>query len=433
MKTKWIAMLLAGTVAMSMTACGAKESDEAQEEEKESGTEQGTGTAETTDESDENIEITFFHYQEQYQEQYDKLVQLYKEVKPNVDIKVEIIGADYDKILQTRVSTDEVPDIFLSGPYNTNETYSSISYDLQNEEFIQDVTIGSEYWASNGELTAVPINTQVWGIIYNKDIFKKVGITELPETLEELEDVCRRIREAGYTPFAQGYKSDYVRAQLMGFPYSVDENYEEAISQIVNKEKELKDFDFIYKILDGVELIGKYSQENPFDDDFAAAATKVGMGEAAMTTNGDWIVENIMKANPDCNIGLMALPLSNDPDDTKIYTCDAVGLHVSKSSKNLDAVLEFIDWMITSEEGKSWMANDMKSLSPIKGVVPEGSSVLEDALGYMGTGNTGGFATYSYPSNLGNGLNVAIDKFLLGEISKEEAVEEMNAVWSELE
>ena len=52
----------------------------------------------------EKTEVTFFHYLEQYQSQFDKMVELYAEANPDVELKVECIGSDYDKILQTRVA-----------------------------------------------------------------------------------------------------------------------------------------------------------------------------------------------------------------------------------------------------------------------------------------------------------------------------------------
>ena len=434
-KEKRIAVAAAIMAGMVLAGCGGNggESQTSESTAKEETQNTDTSSAETQEGSGEKIELTFFHYLEQYQEQFETLKALYAEENPNVELKVEIIGADYDKILQTRVATGEVPDIFLSGPYNMNELYSSVCYDLENEAFVDDITIGGEYRASNGELSGIPFTSQAWGILYNQEVFEKAGITELPETLDELEQVCIKLQDAGYIPFAQGYKSDYIKNQFFGFPYAVDEQYEQNIQQLSNKEKTLKDFDFINKIFDCAELVGKYTQENPFNDDFAAAATRLGVGEAAMMISGDWIVENAQKANPDCKIGLMALPLSDNPDDAKIYVADSVGLHVNKDSENLDAALEFVNWLVTSQEAKDWFSNDMKALSAIKGVTPKDSQVLTDALEYMNEGKTGAWASYLFPQGLETELTPTIDKYLLGNITREEAIDEMSTTWQEFE
>ncbi|MBS6196338.1 MAG: carbohydrate ABC transporter substrate-binding protein [Clostridiales bacterium] len=434
MKKRSVALLMSAVMAGSlMTGCGTGK-ETTQPEKESTGETADKSTEETKEAGDgETVELTIFHYLEQYQDQFKTLVDLYKEVKPNVTLKVECIGADYDKILQTRVSTDEVPDIFLSGPFNMNELYAPVSYNLENEACVENVLIGDEYRAENGELTAIPFMSQGWGILYNKDIFEEAGITELPETLTELEDACKKIQDAGYIPFAQGYGSEYIRNQLFGFPYGVDENYQENIAKLSAKETELKDYDFIHKIFAGAEMVGKYTQESPFDDDFAAAGARLGMGEAAMMVSGDWIVGNAEKANPDCNLGMMGYPLSEDPKDTKVYTAAAGGFHVSKNSEHLEEALEFVNWLATSEEAIGWMSNEAKLLSPIKGVVPADSPVLSDILNYMNENKTGAWGSYVFPSGIDAELIPSIDRFLLGEITKEEAIDEMTEVWKTYE
>lgn len=415
-----MALITAGGLLTGCGANGAKENP-------------GAGQNSVQGESHAKTELTFFHYLEQYQDQFDKLAEMYAEANPDVELKIECIGSDYDKILQTRVASGEVPDIFISGPYMKNQNYASVSYDLSNEEFVKEVEIGPEFKASNGELTAIPFVTQAWGVLYNQEVFEKLGITEAPETLEELDVVCRKIQDAGIIPFAMGYKSDYVKKQLFGFTFGVDENYKQNIEQLANKEKELKDFEFIYKIFDGAELVGKYLQPNPFNDDFATAGAKLGTGEAAMMICGDQIVQNARKANPDSTIGLMPYPLSNDPADAKIYTCASAGLHVSRDSANRDAALEFINWMVTSQEVKDWLSNDMEILSAIKGVTPTGSQVMMDAQKWTSEGKASAWASNLFPQGVETELIAAMDKFLLGDISKEEAIDEMNTAWTEFE
>lgn len=173
MKSKVLAMVMSVVMTGSLlSGCGGSTSEVSEADAADEGVSVKEEAVQETEDSEEEIEITFFHYLEQYQDQFDTLVAMYKEVKPNVTLKVECIGGDYDKILQTRVATGEVPDIFASGSYTKNEVYSSVSYDLTNENFISDIEIGPEFIASNGEMSAFPFTSQAWGILYNMDIFE---------------------------------------------------------------------------------------------------------------------------------------------------------------------------------------------------------------------------------------------------------------------
>ncbi len=417
---KAVAIAMAGVM---LVGCGGSEATS------------GESSKTSSEGSGDVVELTFFSYLEQYQEASTKLEKLYSEVNPNVKIKFEIIGADYDKILQTRISTGDVPDIFLSGPYTLNELYSSVSYDFTDETFMSEVNSGDEYVASNGETTAIPFVSQVFGITYNKDVFEEAGVTEIPDTLSELEVACKKIEEAGFIPFAQGYKSGYVKNFMFGFPYAVDENYKENMEAMIDGEKKLEDFDFIQKIYDSQEVINKYTQDNPYNDDFAAAATRVGVGEAAMTINGNWVEENVLKANPEANLGFFAIPLSEDPADAKAYAAEAVGLHISKDGEHVEEALAFVEWLTTSQEAKDWMSQEVKTISGIKGVAPEGSGVLDDARKYIEEGNTGKWASYIWPTepvDVGSGLSEIQDKYLLGEITREEAIAQSSEVWASI-
>lgn len=381
----------------------------------------------------EVTELTFFHYQEQYQEQFDKLVEMYQGVNPDVKLNVEIVGADYDMVFSTRAATDEIPDIFMSGPFSQNGSYIPYSYMMTNEEFMADVNDSLEFKTAEGEDSAVPFSCQAWGVLYNKEIFEKAGITELPDTLEELEAACAQLQEAGFTPFVQGYNSSYIVCQMFGFPWAMDADFQNTISKVLAGEVELSEVESINKLLDCIEIVKKYTQENPYNDDFAAAGAKLGTGEGAMMISGDWIVENALKANPDAKIGIMALPVSENPEDAFIYASNSTGLHVNKDSENLDAALEFIDWLVTSEEGKKWMSEDMKVLSAIKGVTPVDSVVLADATEYINAGKSVTWGAYLFPSGLEAELEPVYDKFLLDEVTREEAIAEMGEIWKSFE
>lgn len=329
--------------------------------------------------------LTIIHYQEQYQNQFDKLIELYAQVNPNVKLEIECIGSDYDKVLQPRVASGETPDVFMSSAFKKNELLASVSMDLTGQDFLGDVILSDEFYASSGALTAVPFSSQSWGILYNMDVFEAAGIETLPTTLDELKAVCETLKSAGVIPFAQGMKSDYVKKQFFGFTYAVDDNCIENIAALTNHETQLSDYDFIHKIFAFADVVRANCQENPYNDDFASAGALLGTGKCAMLVCGDWIVENAVKANPDAHIGIMAIPMSDDPADAKIYVTASTGLHVYNESKNVDEALAFLNWLVTSQEGKDWFSKDMNVLSSINGVQPDSQVALDSMIANMAT------------------------------------------------
>lgn len=45
---------------------------------------------------------------------------------------------------------------------------------------------------ADGEYYGFPINLQSISYVYNKDMFEEAGISELPDTFEELQDAWRK-------------------------------------------------------------------------------------------------------------------------------------------------------------------------------------------------------------------------------------------------
>ena len=52
------------------------------------------------------------------------------------------------------------------------------------------------------------------GLIYNKDCFEKAGIDKLPTNMDELEEACKKLKDAGITPFALASKETWVLGQV---------------------------------------------------------------------------------------------------------------------------------------------------------------------------------------------------------------------------
>ena len=68
----------------------------------------------------------------------------------------------------------------------------------------------------------------------------------------------------------------------------------------------------------------KYIYENgntqtAFDTDYNTACAMIANGEAAMMVQGLWALEPIKEINPSINLGMMALPVSDDPSETKLF------------------------------------------------------------------------------------------------------------------
>ncbi len=131
------------------------------------------------------------------------------EAQTGIHIDYQIIpSANYFQVLNTKLNSGEGPDIFMgqSGVSDLKVTYNveANAVDLSSEEWVTREDPGAVAQATlNGKVWGQEIWDYTggeWVMVYNKDIFQKVGITSVPATFDELVTACETIKAAGYTP-----------------------------------------------------------------------------------------------------------------------------------------------------------------------------------------------------------------------------------------
>ena len=72
---------------------------------------------------------------------------------------------------------------------------------------INDYIAGVRYFYAHppAKMTAMPFNSSTPLLYYNKDAFKKAGISNPPLTWEEFEQIAPKLKSAGYTALAQSH------------------------------------------------------------------------------------------------------------------------------------------------------------------------------------------------------------------------------------
>lgn len=133
---------------------------------------------------------------------------------------------------------------------NTDLYLTYVSYDTEHMEPLDDVltatadgetkTIGEKFHstyiagaqAKDGHYYTLSFRGGVIGFVYNKEIFEKAGIRQLPRTTDELVVVCDTLYSSGYTPLCHFYNGGYYTyldqafmAQYDGVGYYVNNFY----------------------------------------------------------------------------------------------------------------------------------------------------------------------------------------------------------------
>ncbi|MCD9022652.1 ABC transporter substrate-binding protein [Cohnella silvisoli] len=298
------------------------------------------------------------------------LLDLIKQKLPNIELEYQFIeNSQYDNIVGTQLAAGSGPDIISIGPPAASQ-YSKLGY-LADLSTLADRfnEAGTSVYSVDGKLVALPGISWFEGIYYNKEIFAKYGL-KAPTTFEEELQLHEDLKKNGIKPQAMGAKSfEPMMKSSMGLIMN------EFLSLPENK-----DFDVKYGkgeiTLEGnwnaglekwSELIKRgYLTKDMLGIDYDQALDEFATGKAAMWESGPWALDTIKQKNP--NIQLDMFPFyGSKPGPGWLIGGPGVGFSANANSKHLDAVMQVMDLIATTDGQKAFWENNQGGSSYLKG------------------------------------------------------------------
>ncbi|HUX52561.1 MAG TPA: ABC transporter substrate-binding protein [Spirochaetia bacterium] len=143
------------------------------------------------------------------------LIKTYTDNHPNVTFSVEVPpgqSADIENLVRTRLATGSMNDIFYFNSGSLLQTLhpAQTLVDLSKEPLISNISKSFLATVSqNNEIFGVPIGyAAAGGILYNKKVFAKYGLT-VPKTWAEFEANNEKLKAAGVSPIVQTYGDNW--------------------------------------------------------------------------------------------------------------------------------------------------------------------------------------------------------------------------------
>lgn len=256
---------------------------------------------------------------------------------------------EYNNVLSTQLAAGEGPDILTDGTNFPARIKAGNLKDLTGAEYLNGINeVGLTLSTSeDGKIYGIPSYGWFSGLWYNKDIFEKNNITDLPQTFDEFVALCDKLNAAGVQPLGFGLADgDQAMHSLMGYMENTfyqtseegkkfDEEFsygEKKMSGTLNKY--VKDWSIlIEKGYITPEMVGISNEQ---------ALSNFISGKTAMFNSGPWYYENLKDAN--MNVGMMP-HLGKTADVKYMLGGPAASFGVNVNAKNeegADAVMEVL-------------------------------------------------------------------------------------------
>lgn len=284
----------------------------------------------------------------------DKIIPAFEAKHPDIKLKFQPTAPkEYNSALNAKLDGGTAGDLITCRPFDASlqlfekgklESLSGMP-ELKN---YPDFALAA--WSTDdGKNTfCIPVASVIHGFMYNKDIFKELGL-EVPTTEAEFYAVLDKIKENGsYIPMALG-TVDQWEAATMGYS-NIGPTYwkgEAGRKAIMDGTAKLTDAPY-------VEPFEEIARWKPYlGDGFEAQSypdsqNLFTLGRAAIYPTGSWEISPFGK-DASFEMGAFKPPVKNAGD--KCYITDHVdlGIGINAASPNKDAAKTFIQWVGTKE------------------------------------------------------------------------------------
>ena len=358
---KFLAMLLALVMALSLVACGEKKDDT-----KTDGGDTATG------------KVYYLNFKPEQDQAWQDLAKAYTE---ETGVPVTVLTAasgTYEEKLTSEIAKTDAPTLFqVNGPVGL-ASWKDYCYDLKDSQIYGELTSDSFALKDGDAVAGIGYVIESYGLIANKTLLEKAGYTvEDIQSFEDLkkvaEDITARKDELGFAAFTSAGmdgSSDWrFKTHLANLPIYFEYQADGINSTDAIKGTYLDNYKAIFDLYINnstcapAELSGKTGDDSR--NEFLA-------GKAVFFQNGSWEYNNLVgEGKPFTDDDLTMMPIYIGVGDeanqglctgTENYWC----VNKDAAPEDIQATLDFMYWCVTSDKGTQALANDMGFVIPFK-------------------------------------------------------------------
>ena len=349
---KFLALILALVMALSLVACGEKKDD--------TKTDGDTATG----------SVYYLNFKPESDAAWQTLAAAYT-AETGVPVKVVTAASgQYDTTLTAEMDKDAAPTMFQVGNLGAVNSYGEFCYNLEGTDVYNQMTTHDfDLKNADGETVSIGYCYEAFGIIVNKALLEKAGhsldeITNFESLKAVADDIHARAAELGFDAFTSagldGYSSWRFSGHLANMPLFYEFRDDNVTAQpaaikgtYLDNYKAIWDLYITDSATTGAALLSATGDQ---------AEAEFGEGKAVFYQNGTWEYSNLTGEKFGMNADdLTMIPIyCGIEGEEKAGLCTGTenywSVNKNASEEDIKATLDFLNWVVTSEEGTAMMA-----------------------------------------------------------------------------
>lgn len=353
--------------------------------------------------------------------------QLAKTYTEQTGVEVRIVTAasgTYNETLTAEMSKSSAPTLFQCGNQAGLDTWKDYCLDLSDTDFYKEMTTDDfNLKGENGEVFCVGYCYEAFGLITNTKLLGEAGYTlddikDFASLKTVAEDITARSSQLGFSAFTSsgldGSSSWRFTGHLANLPLFYEFRDDNVTSQpatvtgaYLNNYKDIWDLYINNATCAPTELASKTGDE---------AEAEFGTGKAVFYQNGTWEYANLtgnFGMNPD-DLAMIPIYCGVAGEENSALCCgteNCWAVNSKASEADIQATLDFMKWVVTSEEGTTMMAKEFGPI-PFKSAKASENVFFTDANEYIADGKYVVTWAFNYTPNV-DSWRAALESALL--------------------
>ena len=393
-------------------------------------------------ESSANGSVYWLNFKPEADEALQEIAATYTE-QTGVPVKVVTAASgNYESTLTAEMDKSDAPTLFVIGNQASVKTWGDYAIDLKGTDVYNELTTDDfTLYDADGRAVSMGYCYESFGIITNTKLLAEAGhsvdeITNFESLKAVADDIHARADELGFDAFTSSGMDDSsswrFSGHLANMPLYYEaqaDNWTECPSEIkgtyLDLYKNIWDLYITDSAIDPATLAtGGYDAEAEFIN-----------GEAVFYQNGTWEYSNLSAAWNDDEMQMIPIYCGADGEENAglcsgTENCWAVNANASEADQQ--ATLDFMYWLVTSEEGTTMMAEQFGEI-PYKNAAANENKFFQDANALLADGKYTVDWTFNYTPNVDDwraGVVAAMNQYDAGAGSWDDVVTAFVSGWA---
>lgn len=447
---KYLAILIAVLMMVSLFGCQSSTEPEATEAPATTETTAPEATATEAPATAAAGSVYYLNFKPEADAAWQTLAAKYTELTGVPVTVVTAASGTYSETLTAEMDKgDAAPTLFQCGNQAGLDTWGDYCLDLTGSAVYNEMTTNDfNLFGENGEVYCIGYCYEAFGIIVNKALLEEAGytladITDFASLKAVAEDITARHQsgELGFAAFTSsgmdGSSSWRFSGHLANMPLYYEFRDDGVTAQPATiTGAYLDNFKNIWDL---------YINNSDTDPTQLASATgdqaeaEFGDGKAVFYQNGTWEYSNLTAADKfamdPANLAMIPIYCGVEGEDKAALCCgteNCWAVNSQASEENINATLDFMYWVVTSDEGTQMMAEQFGPI-PFKSAKETENVFFNDANTYLANGNYVVTWAFNYTPNVDTwraGVVAALTQYSAGTGSWDDVVTAFVQGWA---